>query len=68
VPVEQRNEIAMRAKVWRRAAVIFLYKWNINKAEFADAVLSVNGCAENLADAILRITSDAKNPAVPWKM
>lgn len=58
VPVEQRNELAIKAKIWRRAAVIFLYKGNIHKAEFADAVLSVDHCAEHLADTIRRIASD----------
>lgn len=58
VPVEQRNEVAIRAKIWRKAGVIFLYRWNINHAEFADAVLSVDGCAEHLVDAVHRIAPD----------
>ena len=58
VPVEHRNEVAIRAKIWRKAGVVFLYRWNINKAEFADAVLSVDGCPERLTDAILRIAPD----------
>lgn len=63
VPVEQRNEVAIRAKIWRRAGVIFLYKWNINNAEFADAVLSIDGCAEHLADTVHRIAADPRSRA-----
>lgn len=58
VPVEHRNEVAIRAKIWRKAGVVFLYRWNIKKAEFADAVLSVDGGHEPLTDAILRIAPD----------
>ncbi|HEY1527965.1 MAG TPA: hypothetical protein VGH51_17165 [Candidatus Angelobacter sp.] len=58
VPVEQRNEVAVRAKIWRRAGVIFLYRWNINRAEFADAVLSVDCCPENLAEAVLTLAAE----------
>jgi DNA-binding response OmpR family regulator len=60
VPAEQRNQVAVRAKLWSKALVIFLYRWNISKAEYADAVLSVDGCAEHLLETIRRISSEVK--------
>ena len=68
VPAEQRNQVAVRAKLWGKTLVIFLYRWNINKAEYADAVLSVDGCADHLLETIRRIDSEAKaESAIPAK-
>ena len=60
VPLQDRNEVAGKAKCRNGARVVFLYRWNINKAEYADAVLSVDGCAENLTETIRRIASGSK--------
>ena len=60
VSLQNRNEIAGKAKCRNGTRVVFLYRWNINKAEYADAVLSVDGCVENLTETIRRITSESK--------
>ena len=65
VPAEQRNQVAVRAKLWSKTLVIFLYRWNISKAEYADAVLSVDGCAEHLLETIRRISSEVKADESP---
>ena len=67
VPAEQRNQVAVRAKLSGKTLVIFLYRLNINKAEYADAVLSVDGCAEHLLETIRRIASEAKAEAPPQR-
>lgn len=67
VPVQHRTEVARKAKCLNKTRVIFLYRWNINKAEDADAVLSVDGCAEHLPEAIRRIASAAKGEAPPQR-
>jgi hypothetical protein len=59
VPLHDRNEIAGRAKCQSGTRIIFLYRYNINRAEFADAVLSVDGCAEHLIETIDRIASES---------
>ena len=60
VPLQDRNAVAGKAKCRSGAQVIFLYRWNINKAEYADAVLSVDGCGEHLLETIRRIASEAR--------
>ena len=60
VPIQHRTEVAGKAKCLNKTRVIFLYRWNINKAEYADAVLSVDGCAEHLPETIRRIAGEAK--------
>jgi hypothetical protein len=56
VPMKDRNEIAKRAKS-KKIRVIFLYRWNIHGAELADAVISVDGGAENLTECIYRLAA-----------
>jgi DNA-binding response OmpR family regulator len=65
VPLRDRNEVAGKAKCQTGTQIIFLYRWNINKAEYADAVLSVDGCAEHLLETIQRIANAAKAEAPP---
>jgi hypothetical protein len=67
VPIQHRTEVAGKAKCLNKTLVIFLYRWNINKAEYADAVLSVDGCAEHLLETIRRIASEAKAEAPPQR-
>lgn len=61
VPMKDRNEIARRAKS-KKIRVVFLYRWNIHGAELADAVISVDGGAENLTECIHRLTAKPISP------
>jgi DNA-binding NtrC family response regulator len=67
VPIQHRTEVARKAKCLNKIPIIFLYHWNINKAEYADAVLSVDGCVEHLLETIRRIASEAKAQAPPQR-
>jgi hypothetical protein len=67
VPLRDRNEVAGKAKCQTGTQIIFLYRWNINKAEYADAVLSVDSCAEHLPETIRRIAGEAKAEATPQR-
>lgn len=55
VPMQERNDVARQAKRLQNARVIFLYKDRIAGAELADAVLTVDGTAEDLSATVLRL-------------
>jgi predicted glycosyltransferase len=56
VPQDERDRVAAFAKT-RKARVIFLYKNYINGAESGDALISVDGSAADLVDAVLALTA-----------
>jgi hypothetical protein len=63
VPLKDRNEVAWRTKCRTKARIIFLYRWTINNAELADAVLSVESSVEDLPEAIKRLVDSDLNIA-----
>lgn len=56
VPVQARNDVALRAKA-QKMRVIFLYRGSIAQAEPADAILTADVTAEDLIATAFRLST-----------
>ena len=65
IPGSDRNDLARKARVLHKAKTIFLYRWNISRAELADAVLSVDGDPQSLVNAVLQMLGNGNGGAEP---
>ncbi len=60
VPIQVRNEVALRAKE-RKMRVIFLYQGSIAQAEAADALLTADVSSEDLISTMFRLATSPMN-------
>ncbi|HET9284074.1 MAG TPA: hypothetical protein VFR24_19155 [Candidatus Angelobacter sp.] len=61
VPVQARNEVALKAKA-QKMRVIFLYHGSIAQAEPADAILTAEVTAEDLIATAFRLATADEGP------